>query len=112
MTVMHHDQPAIGPLRDEMIRESLQAGRHVEAQLVHAFDTVQLLHRTRHVGGNVWQAFFGKSPGSPEIFNQRPALLRDLRRRMDRDRAIVDQFRGMDGACPEAEDENRHPAAR
>ena len=92
MTMMNYDQHTVGTLWNEMIRKSLQPWSHVDPQFVNTLGTFQLLHRTRDIGDHVRQAVFGNATVAPDILNQRLPLLPDLRRGMNRDRSIVDQF--------------------
>src|SRR6266404_963767 len=104
MAVMNHDQLAIGAPRDEMIGKSLQAGGHVDVELVHAREIAELLDRTGDIGEDVGQPAARKAFGAPKVPDQRPTLLCDLTSRVNRDGAVVDEFSRLNLAGKKAND--------
>ena len=66
MAVMHHHQFTIRTLRNEMIRQTLQTRRELEAELVHAGEEVEMLHWIGHIGQDkVRHPALGETFGTP-----------------------------------------------
>src|SRR5437773_12273832 len=109
---MNHDQLAIRAPRDEMIGESLQAGGHVDAELVHAREMAELLDRTGHIGEDGGQPAAGKTFGAPNVSDQRTTFLCDLTSRVNREDAVVDEFSRLNLPGKKANDDKRQQARR
>ena len=95
-----------------MIGESLQAGGHVDTELIHAGQMAELLDRTGDIGEDAGQSAAGKTFGGPQVSDQRTTLLCDLTSRVNRDGVVVDHFSRLNLAGKEANDDKREQTRR
>jgi len=103
VAVMNDNQFRIGTLRDKMIRESLQAGGHVDAELIDAGEMAEVLHRAGHIGeDDIRQAPAGKTVSAPNVFEQRLTPGFNITSGVNGDGAVVNELGGLNAAGQKA----------
>ena len=104
---MNDNQFRIGALRDKMIGESLQAGGHVDAELVDAGEMAEVLHRAGHIGeDDIRQASTGKTVSAPNVFEQCLTPGFNITSGVNGDGAVVNELGGLNVAGEKAKEQH------